>query len=66
MKPIIFVNMPFAGTDRPALGISLLKSILSQHQIHSDIVNFNILFAEMIGTELFTLVSNHTESVLGP
>lgn len=49
MKPVLFVCMPFAGIDRPALGVSLLKSILAREGQASEVAYLNLWYAEMIG-----------------
>ena len=48
---VLFICMPFAGIDRPALGISLLKAALARVGIECDIEYFNLLFAEIIGLQ---------------
>jgi hypothetical protein len=50
--PIAFVNMPFFPSDRPSLGLSLLKSALKNKGIGSDIHYFNIRFAGKIGVDI--------------
>jgi ribosomal peptide maturation radical SAM protein 1 len=58
---VLLVTMPFAGIDRPALGISLLQSALMRDGILADIAYFNLSFAEMLGPDFYSLVSNHVE-----
>src|SRR5688572_31226799 len=50
---VMFVNMPFAYLDGPALGISILKSILERSGYKVDIAYLNILFAEIVGRETY-------------
>src|SRR5262249_40392169 len=46
---VLLICMPFAGVDRPAMGISLLKAALARVGIECDIAYFNLFFAEIIG-----------------
>jgi hypothetical protein len=54
---VLFICMPFAGVDRPALGISLLKAALARVGIGCDIEYFNVLFAEIIGLKSYSLLN---------
>ena len=58
---VLFICMPFAGIDRPALGISLLKAALARVGIECDIEYFNLFFAEIIGLQSFSLL-NYTST----
>ena len=58
---VLFICMPFAGIDRPALGISLLKAALARVGIECDIEYFNLLFAEIIGLQSYSLL-NYTST----
>ena len=58
---VLFICMPFAGIDRPALGISLLKAGLARVGIECDIEYFNLLFAEIIGLQSYSLF-NYTST----
>lgn len=53
--------MPFGGIDRPALGVSLLKSRLAEQGFKSDIAYFNIRFAEIVGLPFYGNLSNMAE-----
>lgn len=52
MNRVLLVNMPWSNVESPALGISLLKGILAQQQIPTDIRYFNLLFSEMLFSDL--------------
>ncbi len=41
--------MPFAASERPALGVSLLKARLQRDGVACDIAYFNLAFAELLG-----------------
>src|SRR6516164_9826294 len=58
---VLLICMPFAGIDRPALGISLLKAALARVGIDCDIEYFNLLFAEIIGLQSYSLL-NYTST----
>ncbi|MBI5623051.1 MAG: RiPP maturation radical SAM protein 1 [Elusimicrobia bacterium] len=62
MKRVLFINMPFGGLDRPALGISLLKAALQRDGIAADIAYFNHLFADMLGLDMYKRLSNCLET----
>ena len=55
---VVFIDMPFAGVERPALGVSLLKSNLARFGVESDIVYLNMVLAEMIGLSRYCAISN--------
>ena len=65
--PILLVNMPFGGIDRPALNVSLLKSNLEARGFACDIAYLNLQFAKLIGVEMYEIISNsghlHEETV---
>lgn len=48
---VLLVVMPFAASERPALGVSLLKAHLRERGIACDIAYLNLLFAERIGRQ---------------
>lgn len=56
-EPILLINMPFGPLNTPSLGLSLLKSGLSQRGISSRILYLNIAFANLIGEEPYRLIS---------
>jgi len=45
MSEVLLISMPYGAVDRPALGISLLKSILRERGIARDIRYLNFAFA---------------------
>jgi ribosomal peptide maturation radical SAM protein 1 len=49
MDKVLLINMPFCSLDSPAIGISLLKSILIQKGIPCEIRYLNFTFAEFLG-----------------
>src|SRR4051812_34139351 len=59
---ICFVVMPFASVQRPALGVSLLKSELKDIGISSHIHYFNLDYAERISLKLYERI----EEFVGP
>ena len=56
---VSFIVMPFASANRPAIGVSLLKSALKDMGVSSVIHYFNIKFAEKIGPKLYDKVAEH-------
>jgi ribosomal peptide maturation radical SAM protein 1 len=59
---VAFAVVPFADIARPAIGVSLLKAGLAKREYSSQIFYFNLNFAEMIGEEIFTYISDHAPS----
>ncbi len=57
---VAFAVVPFANIARPAIGVSLLKAELAERGFSSRIHYFNIDFAEKIGDDLHTHISDQT------
>jgi ribosomal peptide maturation radical SAM protein 1 len=55
---VAFAVVPFADIARPAIGVSLLKAGLATRGITSQICYFNIPFAETIGDDLYSHISD--------
>src|SRR5215467_8663414 len=51
MKKVLLLSMPFGALERPALGLSLLKSRLTEINIECDVRYFTFTFAEFIGSQ---------------
>src|SRR5262245_50932248 len=64
---VLFVAMPFADIDRPAIGVSLLKAELERCGFSSRIEYLNLQLAETIGKELYMTISDQlsSESLVG-
>lgn len=64
---VAFAVVPFADVARPTIGLSLLKAGLVRHGFPSKIHYFNIEFAEIIGLELYTRISDliPSDSMIG-
>ena len=45
--------MPFAASERPALGVSLLKAHLHRDGVSCDVAYLNLAFAELIGRQAY-------------
>lgn len=64
-KPqIAFVCPPFSASQTPALGISLLKSILLRQGIACDIHYFNLMLVQEIGVRVSDLIAYDLPSKL--
>ena len=57
---VAFAVVPFADIARPAIGVSLLKAGLERRGFSSRIHYLNIDFAETIGDDLYTYISDQT------
>lgn len=57
-KKILLLSMPFGALERQALGISLLKAILTEKGIKCDIKYPAFTFAEFIGADEYYWISN--------
>jgi ribosomal peptide maturation radical SAM protein 1 len=55
---LVFVVMPFADVERPAIGVSLLQPAARAAGWSSAIEYCNIAFAEVIGSELYSTISD--------
>lgn len=58
MKKVLLLSMPFGSLDRPALGISLLKSRLAESGVACDIRYFTFALAELVGCEEYRWISS--------
>ncbi|MDA0183988.1 RiPP maturation radical SAM C-methyltransferase [Solirubrobacter phytolaccae] len=55
---IVFVVMPFADVDRPAIGVSLLKAAACAAGWSASIEYCNVAFAARVGPEPYAAVAN--------
>lgn len=55
---VVLVVMPFADTDRPAIGVSLLKAAAASAGWTSAVEYLNLTFAERIGADLYAAISD--------
>jgi ribosomal peptide maturation radical SAM protein 1 len=64
---VSFVVMPFGSIQRPALGVSLLKSGLSRFGFASTIHYLNLKFSKIIGSESYRKISEYeyADSLIG-
>lgn len=56
MKDALLLNMPFASPAWPAIGISSLKACMLEEGLSCDVAYPNMLFAERVGLDVYTLV----------
>ncbi|MHC5544276.1 hypothetical protein ACYOEI_39110, partial [Singulisphaera rosea] len=61
---VALVNMPFFGTNRPSLGLGLLKSALTTRGVDSEVFYPNIDYESMIGKNAYRLIEGTTSSLL--
>lgn len=59
-NPVVLVNMPFAYLYRPTLSLSLLKGLLLERHIPAHLFYASFKFAELIGRDLYFIVSTET------
>ena len=55
---VVFVVMPFADVDRPAVGVSLLQAAACAAGWSAATEYCNLAFAESIGVDLYTTISD--------
>jgi ribosomal peptide maturation radical SAM protein 1 len=60
---VLLVSMPWVAVVRPAIGVSLLKSILREHGIESRVAYGNLLFAARVGLDRYQVVHDLTTGV---
>ncbi|HEY9769000.1 MAG TPA: RiPP maturation radical SAM C-methyltransferase [Coleofasciculaceae cyanobacterium] len=58
MTDVCLVLMPYASVERPSIALGLLKSRLQQQQIKTKTCYPNINFAEEIGLDVYTSLSD--------
>jgi ribosomal peptide maturation radical SAM protein 1 len=56
MSDVVFVQMPFAGVERPSLALGLFMSSLKAARVPATSLYANISFAEQIGLPLYVLI----------
>jgi ribosomal peptide maturation radical SAM protein 1 len=64
LSDVVFVQMPFAGVERPSLALGLLTASLRAAGIATESVYANIAFAEKVGLLDYILVRASAPSVL--
>jgi ribosomal peptide maturation radical SAM protein 1 len=57
MKRVLLINMPFATAVFPSLALGLFKSRFELEGLPCDVAYFNVLFAQMVGWENFSMVA---------
>ncbi|SRR5579884_105415 len=64
---VSLVVMPFAGVERPSLGVSLLKSGLSRSGFSSTIHYFNLKFSKIASSYMYRKISHYeyADSLIG-
>ena len=65
---VALIQMPFAVTSWPSLGLGLLKSALTTVGITSRVIYFNASFADLVGEEVYATPSNgapHNTDLIG-
>lgn len=61
---VLLVCMPFAGVDRPALGLSVLKAAVSGAGMACDVAYLNVSFAEKLGLADYEAILRAPETAL--
>jgi len=61
---VLLLSMPFVSISRPAIGISILKSVLEERGVHCDLGYANLLFAERLGYETYGLLDGKVSDAL--
>jgi len=64
MSDVVFVQMPFAGVERPSLALGLFMSSLKAARVPARSLYANISFAEQIGLPLYVLIRTAVPSSL--
>jgi ribosomal peptide maturation radical SAM protein 1 len=55
---VLLLNMPFVALSRPAIGVSILKSRLTELGAPCTVGYANLLFAERVGLDAYTLIND--------
>jgi hypothetical protein len=56
--------MPFVSISRPAIGISILKSVLEDRGIQCDLRYANLRFAEWVGFDTYSALDEKVSDAL--
>ena len=56
--------MPFVSISRPAIGISILKSVLERRGIRCDLADANLRFAEGVGFDTYSILDERVSDAL--
>jgi ribosomal peptide maturation radical SAM protein 1 len=65
MKRVLLINMPFAEVAYPSIALGLFKARFRDEGIPCDVHYLNILFAEMVGWENYSLLASLTSPYAG-
>jgi len=55
---VLLVSMPFAGLERPAIGISLLKAALARRGVPVNLRYLNWVLADRLGTDTYHFITD--------
>jgi len=61
---VLLVSMPFVSISRPAIGISILKSVLEERAIRCDLRYANLRFAEWVGFDTYSVLDERVSDAL--
>jgi ribosomal peptide maturation radical SAM protein 1 len=61
---VALVNMPFFGTNRPSLGLGLLKAALKARGIESRILYINLDYAALVGINAYRMIEGSPSGLL--
>ena len=61
---VLLLTMPFVSVSRPAIGISILKSVLEARAIRCDLRYANLRFAEWVGFETYSVLDEKVSDAL--
>lgn len=64
MSDVVFLQMPFAGLERPSLALGLFTAALREAGIPLETIYANLAFAEKIGLLAFVLVRSSSPGAL--
>jgi ribosomal peptide maturation radical SAM protein 1 len=64
VSDVVFVQMPFAGVERPSVALGLLTASLRAAHVSTEAIYANIRFAEQIGLGSYTLAESASPSRL--
>ena len=60
---VILIVTPFVTLERPSISLGTLKAGLTRHDISSEVVYGNMLFAETIGIKNYHFISNFSSEL---
>ncbi|MBD3229702.1 MAG: RiPP maturation radical SAM protein 1 [Candidatus Lokiarchaeota archaeon] len=64
-KEVILIVPPFASIKSPSFGVSLIKAVLNEKNINSEIIYANLIFSNDIDVDIYEAFCGSSNSLIG-